>query len=300
MSRTFSDTEKSLIDLFSKNDRFKYKDIVYSVKVVGKPSPSEGECKTDIYILADDDKGCSKEFKISVKQKNADFLENKIQLDRAIEIFGIDAQRIISKSIESVKKNFEDEFIIFFDKKGNTRAKSITLGWRFEILNKMSGKKSGLLKLSYDQKKEVYSGGNLSKDKKNSKILGLPVINSGIANFILIVDPIIKQDLDFYVNRLIPIEDFVKEKELYFCCRALNYRAEKDGWEGDRSLCVYVDWVLKDGKLFSALIYNDPLKKKGNEMAENIREILKTLKITKENFSDLEQFLDKNVNKYKK
>lgn len=46
-----------------------------------------------------------KEFKISVKQNNADFLENKISLDRAIEILGSDAQSIIERSIAKNKEN---------------------------------------------------------------------------------------------------------------------------------------------------------------------------------------------------
>jgi len=300
MSHNFSNTEKALRDLFSAHDRFVYKDKEYSVKVVGKPSPPKGECKTDIYILAEDIDHNPKEFKISIKQKNADFLENKMRLERAVEIFREEAQDIIINYIESIKSDFENEILVFFDKRGRTSAKSITLGWKFEILDKVSKNRSGILELSHQQKVEIYSGQKRPLDKKNSKVYGTPYTNSGIANYILVVDLSIDQNLDYYLDRLIPIEDFVRGKELYFSCKALNYRAEKNKWDGDRPLCVYVDWKIKEGKLTSNIIYNDPLRTKGNEVGKNVSKILKNLNIDKNNFSDLESLLDKNVNKYKK
>ena len=47
-----------------------------------------------------------------------------------------------------------------------------------------------------------------------------------------------------------PIEHFAKQQDIYFVCKALNYRANKDKWDGDRSLSVYVNWFLdQEGKL---------------------------------------------------
>ena len=95
----FGKTERKIKDLFLSEKKFTYEQANYSVLKCDKPTSSKGECKTDVYVLAQDDLGNQKEFKISVKQNNADFLENKISLDRAIEILGSDAQSIIERSI---------------------------------------------------------------------------------------------------------------------------------------------------------------------------------------------------------
>lgn len=58
--------------------KFTYEQANYSVLKCDKPTSSKGECKTDVYVLAQDDLGNQKEFKISVKQNNADFLEIKL------------------------------------------------------------------------------------------------------------------------------------------------------------------------------------------------------------------------------
>lgn len=298
MSARFSETEKKLRKLFSSQDSFVYKNVTYNIMRVGKPSPSKGECKTDIYVLAETKDHEPREFKISVKQKNADFIGNKIRLERAIEIFGDDAQSIIFTHTRSIHNEFLKEPLVFFHSKNRTRAKSITLGWKFEIMNKSSGNKSGLLSLTKQQKLEIYAGTNLSKDKKNSKIGQTIISNSGVANFILVVDANPSEGLDYYVKQLIPVEEFVKNKNLYFACKALNYRADPDKWDGNRPLCVYVDWQLRNGKLYANLVYNNPLETKGNEVGSKIQKILKELKIDKNNFSDLNRFLDKDVNKY--
>lgn len=117
-------------------------------------------------ILAQDDLGNQKEFKISVKQNNADFLENKISLDRAIEILGSDAQSIIERSIAKIKKTFEDDYLVYFKPYKKTKALSLTMGWKFEFINKLGGKKCGIIDLTDQQKIDIYAGTNLNLDKK--------------------------------------------------------------------------------------------------------------------------------------
>jgi hypothetical protein len=94
-----------------------------------------------------------------------------------------------------------------------------------------------------------------------------------------------------------PIEDFAKEQDIYFACKALNYRCEKDKWDGDRPLAVYVNWILdSDNKLRGELVFKNPLSMKGNAIGENIRKILASLSINKDNFSELKAHLHKDVN----
>ena len=44
------------------------------------------------------------------------------------------------------------------------------LGWKFELLNKLSGEKSGALKLPEEQKYDIFAGLTLSENKKNSSV----------------------------------------------------------------------------------------------------------------------------------
>jgi len=299
MNKNFSNTERAIKALLETEDSFVYRSRTYKTKVVGKPSPASGECKTDIYVLAETADYAAKEFKISIKQSNADFIGNKLSLDRAIEIFGEEAPAIIVEHTNSIREYFEASTLVFFDKKNRTDAKSMTLGWKFEIMNKTSGNKSGKLNLTHQQKIEIYSGQNLQEGKRNSRVNGLPVEDSGVANFMLVVDSTIDQDLDYYMNQLVPVEEYVDDKELYFACKALNYRIAPNKWDGNRPLCVYVNWQLYNGELSATLVYTNPLETKGNEPGNNLREILQELDITENNFSQIEQYLSENVSTYK-
>lgn len=287
----FSNTESSLIKLFNDTKTFNYKGDQFIIVEIGKPSPSKGECKTDIYILAKNlNDESTKEFKISVKQINADFLENKMKLERAIEIFGTNAQEIIEKSTHEIKQSFEEEPLINFTKRGRTEAKTIALGWKFELLNKPGGLKSGLMLLTKKQKIDVYAGTNLGNPKTNCLVNGERIKDSGIADYILETDHNINGTADDYINQLETIEEFVDDKQIYFACKALNYRASKDKWDGDRPLAVYVDWEFNNNRLTGNLKYTNPLSVKGNQCGENVRKILNQLNIDKDNFDDLKQY----------
>jgi len=54
---------------------------------------------------------------------------------------------------------------------------------------------------------------------------------------------------------------------------------------------VYVDWLLVSDKLIGKLVYSNPLSKKGNEIGENLRAILKKLNISGSNFQDIKKHL---------
>ncbi len=298
MSKRFSKTETELRKLFHKSDSFKFLGETYEVKVVGKPLTMKGECKTDLYIHAESASGEAKEFKISIKQRNADFLENKMNFERAREIFGEDTSNILSKSIQAIKDKFESTPIVYFDLHKPQRHK-MTLGWKFEIMNKLSGYKSGKLVLTEQQKIEVYTGQNLSADKRNSKLNGVIRENSGVANYILHVDSTIDKDVDFYMNELLLIEEYAKQKDLYFACKALNYRVVDDKWDGDRPLAVFVNWIITDAKVYGNLIYNKPLLVRGNEIGEKAKELLKKINIDSTNFMNFEQYLHETVRKKK-
>lgn len=291
---TFGKTERYISNLFHEKSSFNFQGTNYNVLKSGKPNPSKGECKTDIYVLAISEKNIEKEFKISFKQGNADFLENKIKLERANEILGSNAQEVIEKATNSIKEKFEDDYLIYFQKYGRTAAKCLKMGWKFEFVNKTSGLKSGLMPLDNRQKIDIYAGTNLPKNKKNSRVNGEIIENSGIANYILTTSEYNKS-LQYYIDNIIRIEEYAIEQDIYFACKALNYRVAENKQDGDRPLAVYVDWNIRDEKITADLVYEQPLSIKGNTIGDNISRILNYFKISKNNFDDLKNHIVPNL-----
>ena len=113
-AQKFSDTEHQIIDYISSLRNFEYRGQSYSVESVGKPTISKGEPKTDIYFCLVDRFQKKTEYKISLKMDNADFLENKIRLERAKEILGQDAHSIIYQSCLAIRDEFLNSEIVNF------------------------------------------------------------------------------------------------------------------------------------------------------------------------------------------
>ena len=79
---------------------------------------------------------------------------------------------------------------------------------------------------------------------------------------------------------MIPIDEYVKaHSDIYFACKALNYRTFKQKYDGDRPLSVQVDWEVKEGKLTPHIVFNTPLERNGNEMARKLLYCMKLLNI---------------------
>lgn len=291
----YSVTERHIKKLFDEQKEFIYNEIKYFIIKTGKPRPSSGECKTDVYVLCKDTNGCIKEFKISIKQSDADFLENKISYERAVEIFGENADKIISDNVLLIKNSFESEPLINFSSYSRTKPNCIKIGWKFELLNKPGGARSSELKLNDYQKIGIYSGVNLEISKKNCFVEGELIEDSGVANFMLVVDKL-ENDLNYYTNKLEDINEYAIKQKVYFACKALNYRASEDKWDGDRPLSVFCEWKLNEiNKLECRLIYDQPLKNKGNAIVKNIKSILSTLQINPRNFTKIKSKLSSKI-----
>lgn len=297
---TFGATEHDITNLFPVGQKFNYDGHQYIVIKSGKPKPPRGECKTDTYVLAKDESGSEREFKISIKQPNAEFLENKMKLERAKEIFGDNAQNIISKALEPIKTNFEEDKFVCVKKYKRSAAKTIKLGWKFELLKKDGGRKAGKIELTEDQKWNIYAGTNLSKEKKDCKVNDEIIQNSGVANMFLIAAPG-DNTLDVILPKLITMEEFIRKapSTVYFACKALNYRLEDGKWDGDRPLAVYVQWDVVDGKLEGKLVMDKPLEVKGNEVGERVKHLVDGYGINKDNFEEIAKYLSDNTTIYK-
>ena len=219
---------------------------------------------------------------------NADFLENKISLERAEKIFGRNASQIIRDSIREIEDEFSNSKLIEINKKirGSDDIEStIMLGWKFEIMNKKSGKKSSKLLLSSSQILDIYAGHNLDKDKKNAKVSGKVIINSGIANYIMVVNNE-KKSKDYYVDAIQDIKEYTSNNNLYFACKAQNYRVEKDKTDGNRPLCVWVEWKIENNKLKGKIKFDEQKKNRANFVMNNIKNLINQLNIGNELFED--------------
>lgn len=282
----FSETERNIISIARTDNNFTYKGVLYTIDKVDKPSCSSGEPKTDVYISVKDNDNNVKEFKISIKQSNADFLENKMSDERAKQLFGDNWKNLIISMTTDLRNEFENKKLIFKERYKKTEKGVFTLGWKFELLNKCGGELSK--ELSSDLLYETYTGNSLNEDKKNAIVNGIRVNNSGIANFILEVDterPF--NNIQDVINNLKTVEEYIStNNRVFFACKALNLRTKANGqngtfkFDGDRPLSVYVDWsVNPNNKLVGNLNFNNPLITRGNSVAENLRNCFNKLNI---------------------
>lgn len=280
MGKNFSESEKNILGLFAVGRRFNYDNKEYTVIIADKPTCDKGEPKTDIYVLAKSETDEEREFKVSYKQDNADFLENKISDKRAQQIFGDDWSNIIRNATNSIRKKFYSRKLIYKDKYRKTDKGAITLGWKFEFVNKNNGELSGEMQLTKKQIIDVYSGTNLPKNKRNSIVNGKEIKNSGVANYILFEDEKINCIQDV-VDKMIPIVKYAEEHpKIYFACKALNYRSYKNKYDGKRPLAVFVDWEVKDNKLSHTLNFDAPLLNRGDRSYEKLMSALKALDVS--------------------
>ena len=289
----FGEAERKIAQLLHQGQTFILNGEKFTVQFDGKPVCDKGEPKTDVYVFAKSSNNRCITLKISFKKENADFIENKINSDRAKALFGSNWSSIIQKATASIKDRFENKKLIYKVKGNRTEAGAITLGWKFELLNKTGGDLSGLMDLDKSQVIDVYSGIHLPLNKKNASVNGKIIENSGIANYILMSDSVnTAQDV---IDNLQTIENYVdKHPNVYFACKALNYRTFHNKYDGDRPLSVYVDWAVVNGKLQPKLIYDNPLNVKGTSVANKLKESLQLLNIN--NTDDIKESMVDNPN----
>jgi hypothetical protein len=294
LTMTFGAAEHRILDMFKIGTRFIFDNIEYVVTVSGKPTCSKGEPKTDIYIGAKSSINTTKEFKISFKKINADFLENKTNAERAEQLLGSEWDNIIAMATSNIKDAFLSRPLIYREKFGRTDAGAITLGWKFELLNVLSGQLSGVIELSREQVIDVYAGTNLAGDKKDSTVNRIIVPNSGISNYILFENKAFGS-VQQVIDSLITVEDYVElNPNVYFACKALNYRTFKKKYDGNRPLAVHVDWFVREGKLAYNLNFDSPLKQGGNYAFARLKSALDTLGV--ETTNDLNSYNVENSN----
>lgn len=291
MVKTFSKNELQIAKTLCKGTIFNFNGEQLTVQKVAKPQVVSGECKTDIYLEALNRHGDTREFKISYKQENAEFIENKMKDSRAEGILGPNWKSIIESGTKNLKSKFESRALII--KKGK-RNGSITLGWKYELLDVKGGELSSKLNLSKEQIIDIYSGENLPEEKRNAVVDGIKIENSGVANYMLRTDKLNNpQDI---INNLQTIEEYVEmHPDVYFACKALNYRTFDKKYDGDRPLAVQIDWENENGFLVPRYNYSDPLTRKGKEISQKLLATLDSLGITDTNGINSTNFLNQEL-----
>lgn len=273
----FGDAERRILSYFMLGTKFVFKGQNFEVIEAGKPTCPSGEPKTDIYVLAKSGSN-EEEIKISYKKENADFLENKTNSERAEQLFGPNWREIIERSTLGIRDRFEGRSLIFKEKAGRTEKGAITLGWKFELLNKPGGDLSGRMDLTPQQVYDVYAGTNLSSDKRDASVNGKIIRNSGVADYILMRDDV--SSAQEIIECMVPIEEHVRlHPDIYFACKALNYRTYHEKYDGNRPLSVQVGWTIDDGKLTHELIFDHPLEMNGDAMANRLLNCMRMLAI---------------------
>ena len=280
MSKNFGNSERHILNLLRSGLQFTYNGQVFTILESDKPTCRSGEPRTDIYVSTETDKHHREEFKISFKQSNADFLENKTNSQRAEQLFGVRWTEIISSATTALKNEFSSRPLIYKSNYKKTEAGSITLGWKFELLRVPSGRLSGNMNLSREQLLDVYAGTNMSSDKVNAIVNGNIIKDSGIANYILFEDSPIHTVQEVF-DSLIPISEYIDQNpNIYFACKALNYRTYSQKYDGNRPLAVYVNWSISENKLCSCLGFDQPLLCTGKDAYQKLLSALNKLGIS--------------------
>lgn len=282
----FGDAERHIAGLLHSGCTFVLGRDCYTIIESGKPTCRKGEPKTDIYVAAGSDRGEVIEIKISYKKDNADFIENKTSSERAEALFGVDWSEIIRDATESISRAFDNKKLIFKTRGGRTQAGAITLGWKYELLNKPGGELSGRVNLTRDQIIDVYAGTHLSIDKRDASVNGRVIRYSGVANYVLMGDDF--SSTQEIIDNLYTVDEYVDmHPEIYFACKALNYRTFEGKYDGNRPLSVYVHWYVGNGRLCHRLVYDRPLLVGGNVAADYLLNALDELGVdTTDDISD--------------
>jgi len=265
-----SDVEKYIESRFKVGSQVFIDGKDYTVIETAKPSSGDGgEGKTDVYIALKDDNDNLKELKISIKKYNAGHWENKISTDRFNSIFKDHPEEAV-KVLDNISQVIKEKRTAFDDI--GSKKKSVTLGFRLDAVQKPRVLSTDI-KIHPDIQKEILSGANLSDGKRDSYVNGKKVEGSGVANYLLKLDPDDSfEEGDDVIDKFIPIDDYVDSGEcpMYFSAAAVN-----DSWSNssgkykceNRPLLAYYDLNVDDqGELQEELIVDHSLTTKSKDV----------------------------------
>lgn len=291
--------EEHIINTFLRDRLFTYRDKMYEVVTVGKPRPqgTGGECKTDVFIRAKEKESCDiEDIKISVKNKNKEFMGNKLKKEDVEAYFGPEWEDIVIDATTSLKEKFENRVLVYASGKHPTKPNSVTVGWKLEIADRPRALSVRIPLTDQQIRDYVYKGTNQTSEKKNSVVDGKIIPNSGVADYLITTSIEEIKTADDVINQMELIEK-ADIGDTYLIFTANNYRTDVDKADGSRYLAVRIEWVCRDNKMVPEYHYDNPLQYTGEgDMAPYVKAVLKAL--GKRNASELEPRVDLEARLY--
>lgn len=278
--KRYSKLEEHIIQIFQKERLFAFHGKMYDVMNVGKPRPQgSGECKTDVFVRAKEQvSGDIEDIKISVKtEKDQEFQENKVSMDRAEAFFGKDWEVIISNATKSLKGSFESRPLLYASGHHPTKPNSVTVGWKLEIACKPRALSVKAPLTDREIRDYVYKGTNQTEVKRNAIVNGVIIDNSGVAEYLLITTIEKIRNVTDVISQM-ELIDTKKLDDTYLIFTANNYRTDVDKADGKRSLAVRIEWECNNQKLTPIFHYDQPLHYTGEgDMRPLVKDALETL-----------------------
>jgi hypothetical protein len=281
----YAQTEEHVADLFDPTKHaepvsIQFKGDTWTAVLSAKPvAIGGGEGKSDVYIVLQNEAGEREEVKISIKQSNADYIENKLSMRRAQEIFGDDFKTVMKPYLDIIADKAEEHH-------DPVTEEHITLGLRIDIENKGLRKMcTEMTDISRDAKIEIYAGNRLTEKKLHSKVNGEVIENSGAANYILHGDMPDFTSAQVIVDKMVHIEDYVDDPnspKLYMSAGAVNFRKEGK-FDSARPLGVRMRYTVDpatgevNGHTFDR---NNPLEVNSTQAAAELPDFIKSKYIT--------------------
>ena len=247
-------------------EEFEYSGNTYEVIKCSKPS---GETKTDLFIVAKNiSNGEEKTFKVSYKKHSYTFVENKVRRYRIEEIFGNDWCNVVKA--QTGIKSMEFKKFPLIDK----RKATITLGWRYEIEQIDRAKSSRKLSAPIEQDiaSRVVWGEGAGAGRRNAKVDGVIIQESGIPDYMVIANPEELVTLQEFFNKLMDIKKYADEHgkmQASFLTQNWRWSKKKKMWvtEGTaRDFPVWVNWRVVGGLLEGQVVLDRPFEKKSKDI----------------------------------
>lgn len=252
------DFEAFILSLFAPGTEVFIGGVSRVVSLSGKPLARRGgECKTDVFVGFCDD---SPPLKISVKSFGSEFIENKMKLARANQIFG-------NGWGEKFQDTLNELVRIANDNLSPINQNSLTLGYRADLMTAKTRRLSAEIEISTESTLEAYAGRLLPDSKRHAFVNGRQILNSGVAEQILIRSAQELTSAQDVIDSLMPLVDYANTSSLYLCCSAVNYRTGGK-FERSRPLLLTYEYDLDEhGNVTSVLTSSNPLERTSTDAA---------------------------------
>lgn len=299
--RAYGLLEDHIINVFRSDRLFTYYGRICEVLEAGKPRPQSagGECKTDVFVRARiQNTGEEFDLKISVKNTNREFMGNKLKKEDVEAYLGPDWENILIEATTSIRDVFENKVLMYASGHYPTKPNSVTVGWKLEIADRPRALSVPIPLNDRQIRDYVYKGTNLTRDKKDSIVNGRVILNSGVAEYLIITCIEDIETSDDVIEHMELIDD-ADIGNTYFIFTANNYRTDVQSADGPRYLAVRIEWEVDNGRMIPIYHYDNPLQYTGErDMAPLVRRALQYL--GKRNITDIAPGVDVDEDLFEK